>query len=110
MVSRQNAFTTSQAEPLAELSEILQRRSALRIRRDRSWDARRCRATYDLPPQLIETIHTITQQLTEAHPEVNVRVSDVARLLLELGVQAYEQEEVSADWLPRRGTLLAFRR
>jgi len=109
MAKRRDAFAIPPGEPLAELPEILQRRAHPQPRRDRSWDAKRRRATYDLPPQLIERVRTITQQLAEAHPKANVRVSDIARLLLELGVQAYEQGEVRPDQLSRRGTLLPSR-
>jgi hypothetical protein len=94
MARRQEVFDTDRREPLAEVPEFLRRRPTPPPKRDRSWDAKRSRATYDLPAALIERVRTITGELAEAHPEAKVRVSDVARMLLAHGVEAYESGEL----------------
>lgn len=58
--------------------------------RDRSWDMQRSKATYDLPPGLIDRIREIADDLASEHPDARVRISDVARLLLQAGVRQYE--------------------
>lgn len=106
MAKRRNAFATEQGEPIAEVPQVLRRRPRPKPKRDRSWDAKRARATYDLPPDLIEKVRAIAGELAEARPEAKVRVSDVARLLLERGVEAYERGELELDLCPVGETLL----
>ncbi len=94
MARRRDVFTTDRREPLDEVPEVLRRRPSPPPTRDRSWDARRSRATYDLPAELIESVRAIARELADAHPEAKVRVSDVARMLLEHGVEAYERGDL----------------
>lgn len=106
MAERRDAFANEQGEPIAEVPEILRRRPSPPPKRDRSWDAKRSRTTYDLPPELIERVRTIAGELAEAYPEAKVRVSDVARWLLEHGVEAYDRGELELDLLPAGEALL----
>lgn len=87
-------------EPVEELPEILARRPREKPKRDRSWDAKRSRATYDLPPELIERIRELAEELTEEYPDAKVRVSDVARVLMEAGLAQYEAGELEIDLQP----------
>ena len=57
-------------------------------KRHRSWDAKRNKATYDLPPEVIQRIRDIVEEFKQEG--VNVRVSDVARLLIEAGLEQYD--------------------
>ena len=71
--------------------------------RDRSWDAKRSKATYDLPPELIQKIKDIAGELGEEG--AMVKISDVARLLLETGIEQYEAGELKAKPRPTGFTL-----
>ena len=72
-------------------------------KRDRSWDAQRSKATYDLPPVLIERIQAIAVELgTET---AKVKVSDIARLLLEAGLAQYERGQLPVQPRPTGFTL-----
>jgi len=106
MAKRRDAFATEQGEPLAEVPQVLRRRPSPKPKRDRSWDAKRSRATYDLPPELIERVRIIAGELAKAHPEDKLRVSDVARMLLEHGAEAYERGELELDLSSVGDTLL----
>ena len=92
-------------EPVAALPDVLKREdepsrrfSGSRQNRDRSWDARRSRATYDLPAALIERIRDIAAELGESG--ATARVSDVARLLLESGLEQYESGALEVKLKP----------
>lgn len=96
-------------EPVEALPEVLQRsglaeRGARRRRkRDRSWDAQRSKATYDLPAELIERVREIAAELGQAG--ARVKVSDIARLLLEAGLEQYETGQLEVDLKPTGYTL-----
>ena len=76
---------------------------AAQAKRDRSWDAQRSKATYDLPPVLIERIQAIAVELgTET---AKVKVSDIARLLLEAGLAQYERGQLPVQPRPTGFTL-----
>ncbi len=93
-------------EPVEEAAELLVRRSHRPRRgRDRSWDARRSKATYDLPAELIERIREIADELAAEHQGARVRVNDVARLLLEAGLERYEAGELATNLKPTGFTL-----
>lgn len=62
---------------------------AAQTKRDRTWDAQRSKATYDLPPALIQRIQALATEL--GTDTAKVKVSDVARLLLEAGLAQYER-------------------
>jgi hypothetical protein len=68
--------------------------------RDRSWDAGRSKATYDLPAALIERIKQIAEELGQG--EALVKVSDVARLLIEAGLAEYEAGRLKAKPRPTK--------
>lgn len=98
-------------EPVEEAADLLARRQQARLAaidteseekpgRDRSWDARRSKATYDLPPELIERIRMLADELTAAYPDARVRISDVARLLLEAGLAEYDAGNISVKLKP----------
>ena len=57
-------------------------------KRDRTWDAQRSKATYDLPPELITRIREIAGEIGQGGAKV--KINDVARLLLEAGIERYE--------------------
>ena len=72
-------------------------------KRDRTWDAQRSKATYDLPPALIQRIQALAVELgTDA---AKVKVSDVARLLLEAGLAQYERGQLAVQPRPTGFTL-----
>lgn len=86
-------------EPLESVPEVLAERQRARTRtRDRSWDAQRSKATYDLPESLIERIREIAEELGQ--DGAKVKVNDVARLLLEAGLRQYESDELAIDLKP----------
>ena len=58
-------------------------------KRDRAWDAQRSKATYGLPPALIQRIQALATEL--GTDTAKVKVSDVARLLIEAGLAQYER-------------------
>lgn len=87
-------------EPVEALPEVLSRRPGPKPKRDRAWDAKRSKATYDLPPALIARIKAIADELAAEHQGAKVRVSDVARLLLEAGLDAYEAGELQTELQP----------
>lgn len=101
-------------EPVEEAADLLARRQQAREAeqvsdndagkekkgRDRSWDAQRSKATYDLPPALIDRIRALADELTEAYPDARVRISDVVRLLLEAGLAEYEAGHISVELKP----------
>jgi hypothetical protein len=62
---------------------------AASAKRDRAWDAQRSKATYDLPPALIQRIQALATEL--GTDTAKVKVSDVARLLIEAGLAQYER-------------------
>lgn len=94
---RRDAMRTVTEEALA----VLERRPRPKPKRDRSWDRRRSKATYDLPPELISRIREIAKALAaEFGPGATVRVSDVARLLLEAGLERYESGELEIELHP----------
>ena len=66
--------------------------------RDRSWDKRRSKMTYDLPPALIARISEIATELGQGGGKV--KVSDVARLLLEAGLEQYEAGKLTPKLKP----------
>jgi hypothetical protein len=107
------------AEPLDAAPALLAQRAAERAaqealppaapppgskKRDRSWDARRSKATYDLPTGLIERIKEITDDLAQQHG-AKIKVSDVARLLLEAGLERYEAGDIRVEPQPAKFTL-----
>jgi len=108
---RRNAFEKPDVplEPSDALPEILSSRESASSpdvsssKRDRSWDAKRSKATYDLPPSLIQRIRDIADELGESG--ASVKVSDVARLLLEAGVTQYESGELDVTPRPTGFTL-----
>lgn len=88
-------------EPIDDIPDVLAGRDAAaqqsprpkrRRGRDRSWDAQRSKATYDLPSELIDRIREVAEELGGG--EAKVKVSDVARLLLEAGLAQYESGEL----------------
>ncbi len=68
--------------------------------RDRSWDAARSKATYDLPEGLIKRIKEIAAELGEEG--ASVRIGDVARLLLEAGIAEYEAGKLKPKAKPKK--------
>ena len=83
-------------EPLEAIPDVLKRdgdavpsQPSKKESRDRTWDANRSKTTYDLPAGLIQRVKEIADELKRKHG-AKVRVSDVARLLLEAGIDQYE--------------------
>lgn len=79
--------------------KVLEERPGPKPRRDRSWDAKRSKATYDLPPELIARIKQIAGEIG-ARYGAKVRVSDVARLLLNAGLERYEMGGLEIEVQP----------
>jgi len=92
-----------EVEEVSEAAEEAQPEEGRKLKRDRSWDAQRSRATYDLPPFVIEEVRRITQEISQNFGEV--RVSDVARLLIEAGIEQYEAGKLSVQPKPTKFTL-----
>ena len=87
-------------EPIEDIPEVLAARARPKPKRDRSWDAGRNKATYDLPPELIQRIRDIAEELAAEYPNAKVRVSDVARLLVEAGLQQYDAGQIEVNLRP----------
>lgn len=87
-------------EPLDEIPEILARRPHSKTGRDRSWDANRTKATYDLPEGLLDRIKEIVEELSDKQRGAKIRVSDVARMLLEAGIKAYDEGNIDIEFHP----------
>ncbi len=112
---RRNAFDKPEVpkvplEPIDAIPRLLSQKPVLEqpgppktTTRDRSWDAKRSKTTYDLPPELIQKIKDIAGELGEER--AMVKVSDVARLLLETGIEQYEAGELKAKPRPTGFTL-----
>jgi len=93
-------------ESVGRLVEDAQKkREATGRKRDRSWELGRTKATYDLPAEVIQRIKDIAQELTAEHPNTKVRVSDVARLLIQAGLEQYEAGELEVRLHPKEFTL-----
>ncbi len=92
-------------EPVEAVPEVLAGRVRTTVRRDRSWDAQRSKATYDLPAPLIERIRDIAKELAGGAPGAKVKTSDVARLLIEAGLEQYEAGKLKTDLYPTGFTL-----
>lgn len=93
--SRRNAL-----EPVDAIPEVLANRPKPPPKRDRSWDQNRTKATYDLPSELIERIKEITREIGADYPNTKIRVGDVARLLLEAGLEQYEAGKIKIELHP----------
>jgi hypothetical protein len=80
-------------EPVEEAQELLHRRASgytPKKGRNRDWDAKRTKATYDLPAGLLERIREIAGEIGQANGAERANMNDVARLLLEAGIEQYE--------------------
>ncbi len=84
-------------EPVDAVPEVLAARPRPKPKRNRAWDKARTKATFDLPVALIERLREVSKEMAAAHPGAAVRVSDVARLLLEAGLDAYEAGELQPE-------------
>lgn len=93
-------------EPVEEAQQLIAQRARPRSKktRDRSWDAQRSKATYDLPTGLIERIREISEEMASQH-NAKVKVSDVARLFLEAGLARYDAGELTVELKPVSFTL-----
>lgn len=87
-------------EPLDEIPEILARRPQSKTGRDRTWDANRTKATYDLPNTLLERVKEIVEELSVQQRGAKIRVSDVARMLMEAGIKSYEEGKIDVEFHP----------
>lgn len=85
-------LTTDQEQPARPIEREPEKK------RDRSWDAARSKATFDLPPALIERIRKIAEELGQG--EASVKVSDVARLLIEAGLAEYDAGRLRIKPIP----------
>lgn len=91
-----------QAEEQTEAEEEVPEYEKHGWTRDRSWDMERSKATYDLPPGLIDRVRDIADELASEHPDAKVRISDVARLLLQAGIDQYESGELDVRIRPTK--------
>ncbi len=81
-------------EPIDAIPEVLSNRQRpQRKRRNRSWDAKRSKATYDLPEDVIQWIRDVAVEMGQDY-DAKVRVGDVARLMLEFARERYEAGEL----------------
>lgn len=94
-------------EPVEAIPQVLATRARPRPKRDRSWDRERSKATFDLPPALIARLGEVAGELAAGHPGAKVRVSDVARLLLEAGLKVYDAGDLEITLHPQRFTLFS---
>ena len=78
--NRRSGFTGSVVGNLVVDAERQQR--AKEHTRDRSWDAQRTKATYDLPPSLKDDIKEIAKN-------EDLPAYEIARLFLEFGLRRY---------------------
>jgi hypothetical protein len=98
--ARRNPLDQVPAEPLEALPEVLARRPDKKPTRNRSWDRKRTKATFDLPQDLIDRLGSIAEDLAKEYPGAKVRVSDVACLLLKAGLKEYDAGHVEVELQP----------
>ncbi len=96
MAKRRSGISNS----LDEVTKEILNRKPTKKPRDRSWDAARSKATYDLPEGLIKRIKEIAEEL--GGEGASVRISDVARLLLETGIAEYEAGNLKPKAKPKK--------
>lgn len=99
MSSRRSELNDSDIHKMVDDAKEKKRKS--KHTRDRSWDATRVRATYDIPSGLRERIKEIAN-------EENVRAYDIARLFLEHGVSLWERDGLDAFDVEKRPTEYTF--
>lgn len=99
---RQNPAKNVPIEPADVANQYLAKRPDEKKARNREWDKKRSKATFDLPPELLEEINRIADDLTREYPNAKVRTSDVARKLLEVGLEAYQRGEVNITLEPAK--------
>lgn len=78
-------------DPLATMEDEARQLIATRkqaVRRDRSWDSKRTRMTYDLPRATIQRVTAVAESLKKDWPDV--RIGDVACIMLEAAANLYE--------------------
>ena len=98
---------------VARLVEDAQRRQrAAGHTRDRSWDAKRTRFTYDLPPELHEELKAVAQEVVARTTLGRLRVSDVVREFLLYALDAYRRGDLMLAVEPQEtvGTVRGRRR
>lgn len=87
-------------EPINDIPDVLASRPKPKPKRSRAWDAKRSKATYDLPADLVDRVKRIAEELSGEYANTSVRVSDVARILLEAGIAAYDAGSVKIEPQP----------
>ena len=79
------------------VGEARERERAARHTRDRSWDAKRTRFTYDLPPELHEELKTVVDGIVGRTTLRRLRISDVVREFLIYALEAYRQGDLRLE-------------
>lgn len=65
--------------------------------RDRSWDAKRTRFTYDLPPELHEELKAVAEEIVEGTTLRRLRISDIVREFLVYSLDAYRRGDLRLE-------------
>jgi len=79
------------------VGEAEQRERAATHTRDRSWDAKRTRFTYDLPPELHAELKAVADGIVDRTTLRRLRVSDIVREFLIYALQAYKRGELRLE-------------
>jgi hypothetical protein len=79
------------------VGEAERRERTARHTRDRSWDARRTRFTYDLPPELHAELKAVAEGIVEGTNLRRLRISDVVREFLIYGLEAYRRGDLRLE-------------
>lgn len=100
--ARQDPRRNVPAEPIDAVPDILARRPDAKPARSREWDKKRTKATFDLPPELVDELKQVAADLAAEYPGASVRVSDVAKKLLEAGLAEYRAGRLRFEVKPSR--------
>lgn len=99
--TRQSPTRNIPEEPIDAIPDVLARRPE-KPTRSREWDKKRTKATFDLPPELVDELKQVAADLAEEYPGASVRVSDVAKKLLEAGLAEYRAGRLRFEVKPSR--------
>ena len=95
MPNKRDALATTEDQARALLA------ARPKLQRNRAWDAKRTRMTYDLPQETIDAVKATQAALAHTFGG-DVRVGDVADLLLREGIKRYRAGEMDIHLHPRR--------
>lgn len=97
MVDSERRSQLGQSTVSRLVGEADERERAARHTRDRSWDAKRTRFTYDLPPELHEELKAVVEGIIGRTTLRRLRISDVVREFLIYALDAYKRGDLGLE-------------